>query len=157
MGLRRYTLVKGCNYTHVVWRSDLAHLLFPVESHILPNTHFLSPLAPSCALLLQSPAPPVDPIVPCTYSCTSMPLHPFLHSLVTPLTFALLRAHILQLKCLPFPPPLTPHCAPSCGPLYPSCTPACPHLATQMSPFSPTPYTSLCSLLWPPVPLLHPL
>ena len=70
-------LVKGCNYPHVVLCRDLAHLLFPVESHVLPNTHFLSPLAPSCALLLQSPAPPVGPIVPCTHSCTSMPLHPF--------------------------------------------------------------------------------
>ena len=69
--------VKGCNYPHVVLRWDLSHLLFPVESHVLPNTHFLSPLAPSCALLLQSPAPPVGPIVPCTHSCTSMLLHPF--------------------------------------------------------------------------------
>ena len=108
VGLRRYTLVKGCNYPHVVLRWDLAHLLFPVESHVLPNTHFLSPLAPSCALLLQSPEPPVGPIVACTHSCTSMPLHPF--------------SHILQLKCPPFPHPLHLTVLPLVAP----CTPPAP-------------------------------
>ena len=49
----------------------------------------------------------------------------------------------------------TPIFALPCNPSY-ICTPPCPHLATQMSPFSPTPYTSLCSLLWPLYPSCTP-